>query len=70
MSRLKDFYEAQIVPEMTKKFSYTNKLAVPKLEKIIINMGVGEARERYEHYLRSETCSNKGKKIHRELQAA
>lgn len=43
MSRLKDFYEAQIVPEMTKKFSYTNKLAVPKLEKIIINMGVGEA---------------------------
>ena len=39
MSRLKDFYEAQIVPEMTKKFSYTNKLAVPKLEKIIINSG-------------------------------
>ena len=31
---------------MTKKFSYTNKLAVPKLEKIIINMGVGEAREK------------------------
>ena len=45
MSRLKDFYEAQIVPEMTKKFSYTNKLAVPKLEKIIINMGVGEAKD-------------------------
>lgn len=45
MSRLKDFYEEQIVPEMTKKFSYKNKLAVPKLEKIIINMGVGEARE-------------------------
>ncbi|MBR4015508.1 MAG: 50S ribosomal protein L5 [Anaerotignum sp.] len=45
MSRLKDFYEAEIIPEMTKKFSYTNKLAVPKLEKIIINMGVGEARE-------------------------
>ena len=45
MSRLKDFYETQIVPEMTKKFSYTNKLAVPKLEKIIINMGVGEAKE-------------------------
>ena len=45
MSRLKDFYEAQIVPEMTKKFSNTNKLAVPKLEKIIINMGVGEAKD-------------------------
>ena len=77
MSRLKDFYEAQIVPEMTKKFSYTNKLAVPKLEKIIINMGVGEARENAKvldgavkdmsNYLRSEACSNKGKKIHREL---
>ena len=45
MSRLRNFYEEQIIPEMTKKFSYTNKLAVPKLEKIIINMGVGEARE-------------------------
>ena len=45
MSRLKDLYEAEIIPEMTKKFSYKNKLAVPKLEKIIINMGVGEARE-------------------------
>ena len=45
MSRLRDFYEAEIVSEMTKKFSYTNKLAVPKLDKIIINMGVGEAKE-------------------------
>ncbi len=45
MSRLRDFYEAEVIPEMTKKFSYTNKLAVPKLEKIIINMGVGEAKE-------------------------
>ncbi|MCQ4934819.1 MULTISPECIES: 50S ribosomal protein L5 [Anaerotignum] len=45
MSRLRDFYEAEVVPEMIKKFSYTNKMAVPKLEKIIINMGVGEAKE-------------------------
>jgi large subunit ribosomal protein L5 len=45
MSRLRDFYEAEIIPEMMKKFSYTNKLAVPKLEKIIVNMGVGEAKE-------------------------
>ncbi|WMI80612.1 50S ribosomal protein L5 [Anaerotignum sp. MB30-C6] len=45
MSRLRDFYEAEVIPEMMKKFSYTNKLAVPKLEKIIINMGVGEAKE-------------------------
>ncbi|MFV0314252.1 MAG: 50S ribosomal protein L5 [Anaerotignum sp.] len=45
MTRLRDFYEAEVVPEMMKKFSYTNKMAVPKLEKIIINMGVGEAKE-------------------------
>ncbi|KAF5072625.1 50S ribosomal protein L5 [anaerobic digester metagenome] len=45
MSRLRGFYEAEVVPEMSKKFSYTNKMAVPKLEKIIINMGVGEAKE-------------------------
>ena len=45
MSRLREFYEAEVIPEMTKKFSYTNNLAVPKLEKIIINMGVGEAKE-------------------------
>ena len=45
MSRLRDFYNTEIIPEMTKKFSYTNKLAVPKIEKIIINMGVGEAKD-------------------------
>ncbi len=45
MSRLRDFYNTQVIDEMTKKFSYKNKLAVPKIEKIIINMGVGEARE-------------------------
>ena len=45
MSRLRDFYNTEIIPEMTKKFSYTNKLAVPKIEKIIINMRVGEAKE-------------------------
>jgi Ribosomal protein L5 len=45
MNRLRDFYEVEVIPEMTKKFSYKNKLAVPKLEKIIVNMGVGEAKE-------------------------
>ena len=43
-SRLRGFYNDEIVPEMTKKFSYKNKLAVPKIEKIIINMGeIGRA---------------------------
>ena len=45
MSRLREFYNNEIIPEMTKKFSYKNKLAVPKIEKIIINMGVGEAKD-------------------------
>ena len=45
MSRLKDLYNETIVAEMTKKFGYTNVMQVPKLDKIVINMGVGEAKE-------------------------
>lgn len=42
-SRLRDIYEKQIVPELIKEFGYKNKLEVPKLTKIVLNMGVGEA---------------------------
>ena len=45
MSRLKDTYQNEIVEAMTKKFGYKNKMEVPKLEKIVVNMGVGEAKE-------------------------
>ena len=45
MSRLKDLYNEQIVDAMTKKFGYKNVMEVPKLDKIVINMGVGEAKE-------------------------
>lgn len=45
MSRLKEFYDTEIVEGLSKKFSYKNKMAVPKLSKIVINMGVGEAKE-------------------------
>ena len=45
MSRLKDLYKDEIVAAMTKKFGYKNVMEVPKLEKIVINMGVGEAKE-------------------------
>ena len=45
MNRLKEFYNNEVVDAMTKKFAYKNKMAVPKMEKIVINMGVGEARE-------------------------
>ena len=43
--RLKSDYEARIVPAMIEKFGYKNRLEVPKLEKIVINMGVGEATQ-------------------------
>jgi len=45
VSRLKDTYENEIKTEMIKKFGYKNVMQVPKLEKIVINMGVGEARD-------------------------
>ena len=45
MSRLKDQYNETIVDEMIKKFEYKNKMQVPKLDKIVINMGVGEAKD-------------------------
>lgn len=45
MSRLHDSYNNEIVDAMTKKFEYKNVMEVPKLSKIVINMGVGEAKE-------------------------
>ena len=45
MVRLQERYEKEVVPAMIEKFGYKNIMEVPKLEKIVINMGVGEARE-------------------------
>lgn len=45
MSRLKEIYSTEIMDAMTKKFGYKNVMQVPKLEKVVINMGVGEAKE-------------------------
>ena len=45
MSRLSDLYNKQIRNEMQEKFGYTNDMDIPKLEKIVINIGVGEATE-------------------------
>ena len=45
MSRLKDTYQNEIVDALIKKFGYKNIMEVPKLDKIVINMGVGEAKE-------------------------
>lgn len=43
--RLKEKYNSEIIPAMMKKYHYDNIMAVPKIEKIVINMGLGKARE-------------------------
>ena len=45
MSRLKETYQNEIVDAMMKKFGYKNIMEVPKLDKVVINMGVGEAKD-------------------------
>ena len=45
MSRLRDQYMNEIVDAMIKKFGYYNRMQVPKLDKIVVNMGIGEAKE-------------------------
>lgn len=43
MARLKEYYKKEVIPALMKEFKYKNKMEVPKLEKIIVNMGLGEA---------------------------
>ena len=43
MARLRDYYIREVVPSLVKEFNYKNRMQVPKLEKIVVNMGVGEA---------------------------
>ena len=45
MSRLRDMYESEIKDAMVKKFGYKNVMEIPKLDKIVLNMGVGEAKD-------------------------
>ncbi|MBC8537104.1 50S ribosomal protein L5 [Feifania hominis] len=45
MARLKDMYKAEVVPALMKKFEYTSVMQVPKLDKIIINVGCGDAKD-------------------------
>ncbi len=45
MSRLRDQYQNEIVDALMKKFGYKNVMQVPKIDKIVVNMGVGEAKE-------------------------
>ena len=45
MSRLKDRYTADVVPALAKEFGYKNVMAIPRIEKIVVNMGLGEATQ-------------------------
>jgi large subunit ribosomal protein L5 len=45
MSRLRERYEKDVVPALKKEFGYTNVMAIPKIEKVVVNMGLGEATQ-------------------------
>jgi large subunit ribosomal protein L5 len=45
MSRLRDRYEKEVVPALKKEFGYRNVMAIPKLRKVVVNMGLGEATQ-------------------------
>jgi len=45
MSRLKERYTKDVVPALKKEFGYTNVMAIPKIEKVVVNMGLGEATQ-------------------------
>ena len=65
MARLKEMYQSEIVDAMIKKFGYKNIMEVPKLDKIVINMGVGEAKENAKVLHWPEGSSYKSEKISR-----
>ena len=45
MARLKDLYKAEVAPALMKKFNYKSVMQIPKLDKIVINVGVGDAKD-------------------------
>ena len=45
MSRLKDRYSKEVAPALKKEFGYANVMAIPKIEKVVVNMGLGEATQ-------------------------
>jgi len=45
MARLKDFYKSDVAPTLMNKFSYKSVMQIPKIDKVVVNVGAGEARE-------------------------
>ena len=75
MSRLKEKFDKEVSPALMSKFEYTSVMQVPKVDKIVINMGVGDAVqntkaldaavEELTDYFWSKTCCYKSKEIDR-----
>lgn len=59
-NRLKEKYENEVVKELMEKFGYKNVMQVPKLEKIVINVGLGEAKDNQNllNSVKKRTCFN------------
>ena len=45
MARLRDYYKAEVAPALMKKFEYSSVMQIPKFDKIVINVGVGDAKD-------------------------
>ncbi len=56
MSRLRERYQETAVPTLTKEFWYTSVMAVPKLERVVVNMGLGEATQNVKVIDAGDTC--------------
>lgn len=80
MARLKELYYKEVVPKLKEKFQYKNIMQVPRLEKVVINMGVGDAIQNAKAIdaavndlsliTGQKTCCNQSQKVHRRLQTA
>ena len=55
-ARLKETYKSEVAPALMKKFGYKSVMQIPKLDKIVINVGCGEAREAPRGVPRKEVC--------------
>ena len=45
MSRLRERYEKEVIPALKKEFGYSNVMAIPKIQKVVVNMGLGDATQ-------------------------
>ena len=62
MARLKEYYAKEVAPALMKKFNYKSVMQIPKLDKIVVNVGCGEARDN------PKVCNLQGKEIRCKLQ--